>query len=145
MLSMSRRLRLVLFSSPMRLVRIALAALLAMTTISCSSSEYELRGSFTLQSSSVGGSSSNCRGTGGYDDIKSGLSVTVRDGSGSILGTGRLGDGRKPGSSWCTFEFSVGGLSEADFYSVEVGSRGEMTYSFEEMENYDWEVAFTLG
>jgi hypothetical protein len=131
----------------MRLRGIPLAVLIAVTTISCSgvTAEYEMSGSFTLFSTDTSGSSSNCRGSGGYNDIKSGLSVTVRDGSGDILGTGRLGTGRQRATYGCYFEFSVGGLSKVDFYSVEVGSRGEMTYSFEEMKNNNWEVAFSLG
>ncbi len=108
------------------------------------SPEYEIRGEFTLMDTDTGGSNSNCRGTGGYDDIKSGLSVTVRDGSGGVLATGRLGDGKRP-SVWCTFEFSVGGLPEVEFYSVEVGRRGELTYSFEEMADNNWEVVVSLG
>ena len=109
------------------------------------SPEYEILGSFTLQSTSTGGSDSNCRGTGGYDDINSGLSVTVRDGSGGVLATGRLGDGKRPKVARCTFGYSVGGLPEVDFYSIEIGRRGELTYSFEEMENNNWEVSSILG
>ena len=108
------------------------------------SPEYEIRGEFTLMDTDTGGSNSNCRGTGGYKDIKSGLSVTVRDGSGGVLATGRLGDGKRS-SVWCTFEFSVGGLPEVEFYSVEVGRRGELTYSFEEMADNNWEVVVSLG
>ena len=111
------------------------------------SPEYEIRGGFTLfDISSIGGGESNCYGTGGYDDISSGLNVTIRDGSGAILATGRLGRGTADGAySPCSFEFSVDGLPEVDFYSVEVGRRGELTYSFEELVDSFWYVFFSLG
>ena len=129
-------------------LREEVASLKATTTVAptttVASPVYEIRGIFTLMDADIGGSTSNCRGTGGYKDIKSGLSVTVRDGSGDVVATGRLGDGKRT-PTWCRFEFSVGGLPEVDFYSVEVGRRGELTYSFKEMEDINWEVTFKLG
>ena len=154
----------------MRLRRLPIAILFVMVAISCgnqSESEsgskvdpgsaivldgakppYEIRGEFTLKEGSGKMGVPGCSGTGGYDDIEYGLSVTVRDGSGHVLGTGRLGEGKLVGSylpKSCIFEFSVGGLPEVKFYAVEVGRRGELIYSFEEMRATNWRVAFSLG
>ncbi len=108
------------------------------------SPRFEVIGTFTLTDiGNTRGSDTNCFGDGGYDDIRSGVSVTVRDGAGAVLGTGRLGDGVK--DLWCTFNFTVADLPKVDFYSVEVGRRGELTYSFDEMETSGWKVDLSIG
>ena len=48
-----------------------------------------IRGTFTLaDSENVIGSWDSCFGDGGYDDFGPGMNVTIRDGDGSIVGTG---------------------------------------------------------
>lgn len=107
---------------------------------------YTLTGSMKLATASIEGSNLDCHGTGGFDDMTGGVEVVVRDQANTILATGRLGPGKKntPGTS-CTFPFTVSGIPEAPFYSVEVGRRGALTYSFADMVGAGWVVAFTLG
>jgi len=110
-----------------------------------------LNGTFTLSGSSNSthpqGDGGFCFGDGGYDDIRTGLRVVVADGNGKTLATGSLGDSRYNASERdCVFPVIVTTpLPKADFYSVEVGSRGDLTYSYDEMVQRNWAVAFTLG
>lgn len=88
--------------------------------------------------------SNNCVGTGGYNDIAAGVSVTVRDGTGSTLATGRLGKGEALAGIGCTYKFDVV-VPDADFYRVEVAHRGELEYSKAELERNDWKFEASLG
>ena len=131
-----------------------------------------LTGAFTLQADNIAGSWDSCRGEGGYSDFGRGMNVTVRSGSGEVIGTGNtrnltdadLGDldlsengeddismleltaavAQIRGTSRCTvwFEAEIG---EADFYSIEIGRRGELTYSASELADRDWHVELSLG
>ncbi len=61
-----------------------------------------------------------------------------------MIATGSLGVGsRKPLS--CDFPIVVPNVPKSDFYTIEVGHRGELTYSFAEMVAQNWTVGFTLG
>ena len=93
-----------------------------------------------------------CAGEGGYDDIRPGAEVTVRDRTGAIIATSRLDWGvveriieGDPDRFYCRLPFSVPDVPEADFYSIEVSRRGELTFSRDELEALDWQVAFELG
>jgi hypothetical protein len=88
--------------------------------------------------------SNNCVGTGGYDDIAAGVSVTVRDGTGSTLATGRLEKGEALAGIGCTYKFDVE-VPDVDFYRVEVAHRGELEYSKAELERNNWKVNASLG
>lgn len=105
---------------------------------------HTLTGSFVLLAE-TSGTDENCYGTGGYSDVQSGVTVTVRDGSGTTLATGRLGPGDRVGRTMCEFPFEVTDIAQADFYAIEVGRRGELTYSHTEMEGVGWDVGFSLG
>ena len=85
-----------------------------------------------------------CVGTGGYDDISAGASVTVRDGNGKTLATSELGSGDALSGVGCTYEFTVD-VPDADFYRVEVSHRGELEFSRGELEQAGWEVHASLG
>jgi hypothetical protein len=105
-------------------------------------------GTFTLtQDDFVDRTGPGCAGKGGYDDIRNGLDVTIKNESGTILATGSL-TSRTPSeiTRTCTFTFTVPGVpDDATFYVVEVGKRGELTYSHADMEAANWRVEFTLG
>lgn len=47
--------------------------------------------------------------------------------------------------SRCIFEFEVHNIPQSGFYSFEVGRRGELTHSHQEMESFGWDVGFELG
>jgi len=105
---------------------------------------YDVTGTFVLRSD-TDGPDGDCRGSGGYSDIRSGVTVTAKDGTGRTLATGRLGPGTRESIISCVFEFEVPGIAQSDFYSFEVGRRGELTYSHAEMEAARWTVGFELG
>ena len=91
-----------------------------------------------------------CEGTGGYSDVTEGLDVIVSDQDGRIIGTGRLTqegmDRESIGTDdLCAFSFSVPVTDPAAFYSIEVGDRGELTYSHADLEGMGWAVEATLG
>lgn len=88
-----------------------------------------------------------CFGTRGYDDIRAGASVVVKNEEGKIIATGNLGQGiDELGLGYsCVFQITVDDVTDADFYSIAVSNRGELTYSRQELEGRDWEVSFSLG
>jgi hypothetical protein len=107
---------------------------------------YEIKGSFELFDSDIGGRSKNCYGTGGYGDIKEGMAVTVRDASGNILASTATSNGTSDDDFLfsCKFEFMLE-VPSSDFYSITVGRRGELNYSLSEMKKMSWDVSFSLG
>jgi hypothetical protein len=85
-------------------------------------------------------------GKGGYDDIRPGAGVVVRDASGTVIGKSELLEGAAPdGESRCYFPFGVDVPTDVAFYEVEVSHRGGLTYSNAEMVAQDWTVAFVLS
>lgn len=95
-------------------------------------------------------SSEPCFGRGGFDDMRGGANVVVRDGNGNVIGTGALESGVLVDtvsgiSNYCEFGFSVELARTADFYTVEVAGRGGPVYSHADMEENGWEVNLTLG
>lgn len=106
---------------------------------------HDITGTFALHAQK-GNFAPNCAGGGGYDDIRSGMGLTLRDGDGSILGTARLGSGHaSEDRKLCLFDFEFSDVPDADFYAVDAGSRGEQTYSFDDMEAADWTLALEIG
>ena len=86
----------------------------------------------------------SCTGSGGYDDIRAGALVVVRDGGGETLATSSLDDGEESGGA-CVFSFEVTDVPDADFYEVEVSHRGGLTWSQQELDDEGWDVALSLG
>ena len=101
-----------------------------------------LRGRDAFISSQDG---ANCWGSAGYDDIDENAQVVVRDGDGQTLAVGNLQTGEKVSLVECDFSFTVPGVPETDFYSVEVSHRGELSYSRADLEAADWQVSLQLG
>lgn len=97
-------------------------------------------------------SAGGCSGTGGYDDIRDGTGVVVRDEIGTTVATGELVFAEFQGEQAqglafgrCLFRFTVLGIPRASFYSFEVSHRGALTYSYPELVAMDWAVSFELG
>lgn len=120
------------------------AMLLAMLLAACGTGGATLTGTLTLTSDDLAGSDDNCSGTGGFGDIQQGMDVVIRDETGAIIGTSRVGPGTRSGRH-CEFGFEVVELPIAEFYTVEVGDRGDLTYSPEELSEMDWHIDLTLG
>lgn len=88
------------------------------------------------------GNFADCIGLGGYSDIHSGMTVTVKDGTGVIIATGATQYDEK--ISLCGFTFEIQ-APDAPFYSIEVGHRGGLTYSQPQLAAKGWRVDLTLG
>jgi hypothetical protein len=86
---------------------------------------FDLRGTFTLNS--TGYSSSTCNGSGGYSDITTGTAVTVYNAAGTVLSQGALGTGHSDGIGTCVFSLAAPNVPAGEkFYLVEVSHRGRI-------------------
>ena len=96
-----------------------------------------------------GSTTIGCATNDGYSDLAPGASVTIKDGSGSIIGTGQLQSGLfltdTPLGERCSFAFSVSGLPDEPFYSIEVSHRGAVNYSNADLAAKGWHVDLTVG
>lgn len=112
-------------------------------------SNNQISGYLQLVDSKIVGTDSNCYGTGGYEDIQGAMPVTIKDGQGKILALGKTSDGKRPKGQYsivtCNFNFQVNNVPKSDFYSIEVGRRGQLNYSYEELKNKNWKVSFSIG
>jgi hypothetical protein len=123
------------------------------TTASPSPETRAITGTFLLSNGErpndrdIGG----CSGTGGYSDIHVGTNVVVRDATDTIIGASSLvidPNGPEPvasGNYQCGYAFTVAGLPDSAFYTVEVSHRGALTYSRADMKASGWTVEFTIG
>lgn len=86
-----------------------------------------------------------CWGLAGYDDITGGVSVTVYNADGRIVGLGKLEPGKKGGSAYeCSFMFTVTDLPAGQGpYQYEVSHRGRLTVAEETIR--DGLVRSSLG
>lgn len=106
---------------------------------------FTLAGTFTLIDSDLNEYEGTCTGSGGYRDISFNMPVTVRDGAGKILAIGRTGSGTLKNSVSCVFNLKVENVPKADFYTIEIGRRGGINYSFEDMQRQNWQVSLSLS
>lgn len=106
----------------------------------------EITGSITLAAYDgyFGDSSGVCIGKGGYDDLRGGANVVVKDGKGAIIGSSKLGTGSRVVNVGCQFPINVS-VPDSDFYVLEVSHRGEQTYSRADMEAKGYRVLLTIG
>jgi hypothetical protein len=111
---------------------------------------YRIAGTLELFGSSTGSDRTffptpfGCIGLGGYDDIMVGARVTVSNQDRTIIGAGALEPIYLPDEDRCVFTFTID-VPDATFYSIELGRRGELTYSREEMDKAGWHIDLTLG
>jgi hypothetical protein len=104
-------------------------------------------GSIRTAQAGPGAKIHDCAGRDGYSDIDEGLGVTVRDEDGTTIGSSRLtqeGLEEVGDENRCHFTFAVQ-VTPASFYAIEVGDRGEITYSHADMEAAGWQVELSLG
>jgi hypothetical protein len=103
-------------------------------------------GTFTIMEEVLGEAGDVCTGEGGYSDVSSGTEVVVTDQAGEIVGVGRLREGLIIDVNYgCRFEFTVDVPPGLPFYTVEVGRRGELTYTLAEMEADRWFLDLSVG
>jgi hypothetical protein len=87
-----------------------------------------------------------CHGTGGYSDLNANTQVTVKDADGSIIAVGTLGAGLRGGPHECDFFGTVDNVpDDQDIYQVEVGRRGALSFTHDELEADKWIVFVSLG
>lgn len=48
-------------------------------------------------------------------------------------------------SPGCAFEFAASIPADLGFYTIEVGSRGDLSFTRADLEATDWTVTFTSG
>jgi hypothetical protein len=95
---------------------------------------FTLNGEFVLTDGAIDDGTGGCQGSGGYDDIGLGTSVTVYDAAGAVIATSELvlsEFDRAAGT--CTYDVSVPDVpGDQDFYQVEISHRGKIQLSAEE-------------
>ncbi|GGK29307.1 hypothetical protein GCM10010124_22610 [Pilimelia terevasa] len=78
----------------------------------------------------------------GYGDVP-GSQVRITDGAGNLLGIGDLPRSGTPSGGACAYPWSVSGVDPGhEFYSVEVGRRGKLSYPRADL---DRPVSTSLG
>jgi hypothetical protein len=123
---------------------VAAAAFVSLSGSGALLPKHDMEGTFTLtDTSSFFGNV--CSGSGGYADIRAGTNVVLRDGDGKVLATGSLGAGKGNAGSQCEFPYTLKSVPEVPFYTIEVGNRGDLSYSLEEMIGMGWSIDLTLG
>lgn len=103
-------------------------------------------GTTTITENITGGTS--CMGVQGFEDIREGASVVVRDTSGEIIGVGELaggvGDRLIAGNAErCRFAFHVAGVPRQRSYDVQVSYRTARTFTAAQVDG--GRVQFSLG
>lgn len=97
-----------------------------------------------LQSAIGSANGTACTSPADFSDIAAGAAVTVSDQSGTILGLGQLDPGMVTASEECEFLFTIPDIPSKPFYQVQVGHRGEMTYSASQLAANAWVIGFSL-
>lgn len=107
-----------------------------------------LKGTFTLVDTGVSRTSGGCSGTGGYSDVHAGMQVVIKNEKNEILALGNVGEDTYNGpypEVTCQFPIVVKDIPRAEFYQIEVGRRGSLQYSIEDLRKANWVVSFILG
>jgi len=123
--------------------------LLSQNIAASQSSNYSIKGNIKLVDSAIRGGNDNCYGTGGFADMDGYMQVTVRDANGSIIATDHTSNGKRPNGEYssvvCNFSFKLNNIPKSNFYSIEIGRRGKLNYSFEQMQEMQWDLGLSLG
>jgi hypothetical protein len=108
-----------------------------------------ITGSFELVDKDISrGGPGECQGTGGFSDINQNMQVVVLDGKRNTIATGNLEADNYSGeysNVACAFPFRIENVPISDFYEIEVGRRGSLKYSLDEMRSKKWNLMFSLG
>jgi hypothetical protein len=114
-------------------------------------SKYKIEGTFTILTSykrdnflTTDGENPFCFGTNGYDDLKSNVPITITDEQNKIIAIGKTGYGSKTYEG-CVMSFKIDNIPKSSFYSIEVGRRGKIIFSFDQMVESKWRVGLIIG
>lgn len=94
-------------------------------------SDTTVRGEVSLYGAdNIEGSHGNCRGKGGYVDLRIGAEVVVSDNAGATIGLTQLRDASlvTDGGYHCVWTFTADVPAGKGFYGVEVTHRGRVQY-----------------
>lgn len=96
-----------------------------------------------------------CEGRKGFVDINEGASVSIYNESGKLIATSNLEAGRFNSVSLttpdivivegCTFPWKAVLTEESKFYQVEIGRRGRVNYSSEQLKASGFRVEIGIG
>jgi hypothetical protein len=114
-----------------------------------SGTSHTLKGTFTLSGDAGSiflpdGEGGSCIGDGGYSDITEGTDVALTS-DGKTLAVASLGEGKDVGGWNCEFHYTLTDVPKRDFYKLEVGNRGDVQYSFDDLEKAGWTVSGGLS
>ena len=136
--------------TPVRLGALVLAGVFLF--VACGgggSTTHTISGTVTLTDDTIRGPEDDCYGGGGYDDLRRGAGVVIRNGSGETLQVGSLKRGTSIDTDGyrvqCKFRFKLEDIDDAKFYSIEVAGRGEVEYSKTRLEDDDWIAHLSIG
>lgn len=151
--------------------RLSLFAIGFLLVSSCSSPPKQtLSGTIVFVKAPFSYEGEPCNAPEGYEDIKTGSQIVIKDASGKIVATGLLGQGKttpKPLTddqrkkmqdpqvaqhlngrvpSLCNFPFTVENIPYSDFYTLELDNdrRGQLTFKADELEQKGWDVTLTM-
>lgn len=77
---------------------------------------------------------STCSGSGGYDDLTQGASVTIHDPTGKVIATGALEEGHGVDGVGCLFNWRIPKAPKEKFYGVEISHRGTVNFKTAEIK-----------
>lgn len=97
-----------------------------------------ISGKFTLYSSLVWRWDGECFGTSGLSDVRGEMDVVVKDGKGEILAIGKTEKGKDVDNATCAFAYKVENVPVRNIYTIEVGRRGSVVFSADELEKKKW-------
>jgi hypothetical protein len=139
----SRNLAVIVPWALVGLLSVALAVTLFLWLGPSGTTTHDVTVTFMLTDADTAGA--GCVGQGGYSDIGAGTPVTIKSGSGDILGASELGAGTAAaGSCLWTVKIPAVPLGQP-FYSAEVGRRGAITSSAAELKSNGYAFEVSLG
>lgn len=139
------------------MIKTTLFALLAFSFISNSALSKEntvpgrhaISGEIKLVSSELAGNPGYCYGQNDFKDIEGNIKITIRNGTGDIIGLGKTETGisSTPGvlNVVCFFKFSVKNIPRSDFYSIEIARRKGVNFSFDELQEMGWNTVLQIN
>jgi hypothetical protein len=129
---------------PAAVVALLLCVSCAGGSHSATNSSSVLRGTFTLWS--VKTLPNPCSPRPGYLDVVAGARVAATDGHGRTLAAGTLSHPKSdPFHLGCVFGFTLKHLPVANSYTIAIGRRDGLTYSYDELAKTGWQVTLNLG
>jgi hypothetical protein len=114
-------------------------------------SSFTVEGSIPGNNSGVGAlqDGASCQTAGGFSDVAPGRDVTVYGPTSEVLGTAPLGSGMlvtlaTESKYGCQFSFVFPSVPSNGGVTIEVGSRGRLTYTLADLTAANWMLALRL-